>query len=71
MNWNKKSEVILDFDLTREETSIVNSIQQKQEIHINEIIQNTNLSAAKVQSTLMQLELKKLDFQRSKPILLI
>jgi DNA processing protein len=62
MNWNKKSEVILDFDLTREETSIVNSIQQKQEIHINEIIQNTNLSAAKVQSTLMQLELKNFIF---------
>ena len=62
MNWSKKSRAILDFDLTREETKIVNSIQQNQEIHINEIIQNTTLSAAKVQSTLMQLELKNLIF---------
>ena len=36
--------------------------QEMSEIHINEIIQNTTLSAAKVQSTLMQLELKNLIF---------
>jgi len=60
MNWEINRQNEYPLELSNNAREIVKAIQQRNDIHIDELIQNSKLGVGHLQSMLVELELKNI-----------